>query len=659
MKNCPSCTNEVTAICGSCLSFELDPQTKDKLDDLKEFQLHLFFPLGVHVREHSTRLAKNIQDFSLKDIVREKIQANIDSQIIQTSRKIVEIHFTYDGEVDDILPFSKGKKKFYKKDLNTVLESITDDRFSEYVDCLRYIRYFSVPPIPPLSKLKIRSFQYSCLPLYIAGRYNKYSRDVCQSPWTIKGKEKGIDNVEDIIGRVCKKYTECSAYSLNASGREDIDVRMLGQGRPFIIELKNPKFIALPEGLNKIIEEEINAGELVKVNSLVEVDGISASKEMRVGEEEKSKLYRCLVHSESNLDQALVERVNSMSNIVLNQRTPLRVLHRRAVCTRERTIYEMKAQLINSHFLILNLRAQAGTYIKEFIHSDIGRTNPSFGTLLGPDYKCDILELDVLDAIGKNKRLSKGKKGLKKKNRLIFSVDPFTRKDWYDIKAPSFFSQRTVGKTVVNRTQGLKNADDSLKGRVLELSLGDLHKDVEEHAFRKFKLKVEEIQGKNCLTNFNGMEITSDKLRSMVKKWQSLIEAHVDVKTTDGYLLRLFAIGFTARRKNQVRKTCYAQASQIRAIRKKMFEIMTRETVNCELKEFVTKLIPDTIGKEIEKATQSIFPLQNVLIRKVKILKAPKYDASKLLELHAEGSSSGSKVARTGGFKEPVPQESV
>ncbi|KAG1433749.1 hypothetical protein G6F56_014524 [Rhizopus delemar] len=82
------------------------------------------------------------------------------------------------------------------------------------------------------------------------------------------------------------------------------------------------------------------------------------------------------------------------------------------------------------------------------------------------------------------------------------------------------------------------------------MSLGDLSKD-EARSFRKIQLKVDEIQGKNCLTNFNGMDMTTDKLRSMVKKWQSLIEAFVDIKTTDGYLVRLFAISFTSRRRNQ------------------------------------------------------------------------------------------------------------
>lgn len=90
-------------------------------------------------------------------------------------------------------------------------------------------------------------------------------------------------------------------------------------------------------------------------------------------------------------------------------------------------------------------------------------------------------------AVGKNKRLSKGKKGIKKK-----VVDPFTRKDWYDIKAPSFFENRNAGKTLVNRTQGLRNANDSLKGRVIEISLADLNND-QDQSFRKIKLRVEDI----------------------------------------------------------------------------------------------------------------------------------------------------------------------
>ncbi|CAB3379917.1 Hypothetical predicted protein [Cloeon dipterum] len=262
-------------------------------------------------------------------------------------------------------------------------------------------------------------------------------------------------------------------------------------------------------------------------------------------------------------------------------------------------------------------------------------------------------------AVGKNKGLSKGgKKGVKKK-----IVDPFTRKDWYDVKAPSTFTKRQIGKTLVNRTQGTKIASEGLKGRVFEVSLADLQDDKDaERSFRKFKLIAEDVQGRNVLCNFNGMDLTTDRLRSMVKKWQTLIEANVDVKTTDGYLLRVFCIGFTQKDQMSQRKTCYAQHTQVRAIRKKMVELITSNVVTSDLKEVVNKLLPDSMAKDIEKACQGIYPLHDVYIRKVKVLKKPRFDLSKLLEMHgdAKGESSepGSKADRPEGYEPPV-QESV
>merc|ERR1719230_43977 len=209
--------------------------------------------------------------------------------------------------------------------------------------------------------------------------------------------------------------------------------------------------------------------------------------------------------------------------------------------------------------------------------------------------------------------------------------------DWYDIKAPGVFKVRQVGKTLVNRTAGTKIASEGLKGRVFEVSLADLQNENDaERSFRKFKLVCEDVQGKNCLTNFHGMSLTTDKLRSMVKKWQTLIEANVDAKTTDGYTLRLFCIGFTSKRPNQAKKTHYAQASQIRQIRKKMVDIMREHVTTGELKAVVEKLIHNVIEKQIETATRSVYPLTNIYIRKVKLLKTPKFDLNKLMEVHGD-----------------------
>ncbi|KAG2241982.1 hypothetical protein Bca52824_096172 [Brassica carinata] len=240
-------------------------------------------------------------------------------------------------------------------------------------------------------------------------------------------------------------------------------------------------------------------------------------------------------------------------------------------------------------------------------------------------------------AVGKNKRISKGRKGGKKK-----IVDPFSKKDWYDIKAPLTSLTEMSARHLFPE---LRIASEGLKHRVFEVSLADLNKD-EDQAYRKIRLRAED-----------GMDFTTDKLRSLVKKWQTLIESHVDVKTTDNYTLRLFCIAFTKRRANQVKRTCYAQSSQIRQFlfacvhcsdSSKMREIMIKEASSCDLKELVAKFIPESIGKDIEKATQGIYPLQNVFIRKVKILKAPKFDLGKLMEVHGDYTAEdvGVKVDR-------------
>ena len=208
-----------------------------------------------------------------------------------------------------------------------------------------------------------------------------------------------------------------------------------------------------------------------------------------------------------------------------------------------------------------------------------------------------------------------------------------------------------------------ENANDALEGRILESSLADLNKD-DEQAFRKFRLRIDKVQGRTCLTNFYGMDFTSDKLRSLVRKWQTLIEAFSDIRTADGYIVRIFVIAFTKRRANSVKKTTYAQSAQIKAIRQKMFEIIKREAEPCDIKELVQKLIPEVIGREIEKACQGIYPLKDVYVRKVKVIKRPKIDIGKLVELHGGSGNvvgaedSGAKV-KSAEFVEPAALTSV
>jgi small subunit ribosomal protein S3Ae len=178
------------------------------------------------------------------------------------------------------------------------------------------------------------------------------------------------------------------------------------------------------------------------------------------------------------------------------------------------------------------------------------------------------------------------KKGAKKK-----TSHPFARKEWYNVLAPGF-DKRCITLTPCNKTAGLTNSADSLRGRVFNISLADCNKEQENNNWRKLKFQIDEIKGFDCYTNFYGMDITRDKACSMVKKWYSLIEAFVQAKTSDGYILRMFCIAFTKKTFKQVKATCYAKASHQKLIRKKMMELcnlmyksqLSRSLSRCSLK---------------------------------------------------------------------------
>ncbi|MES1912691.1 MAG: hypothetical protein MHM6MM_004925 [Cercozoa sp. M6MM] len=245
-------------------------------------------------------------------------------------------------------------------------------------------------------------------------------------------------------------------------------------------------------------------------------------------------------------------------------------------------------------------------------------------------------------AIKQGKR--KGKKGKQVKK------DRFLSKELAHVKAPNLFANRNVGITVANRSKGNYVMADALKGRFVEVSLGDLNDasgmGMGADPFRMFRLKIEEVQGKECLTNFAGMRLTRDKLCSLIKKWRSTIEAYVDVKTADGYVLRVFTIGFTARAKGQKRLTSYANANQIKAVRARMIAAVQKEVEGLELKDFVKKLIPDSISQQIKKSCHyTAFPLTEVYVRKVKVVRAPKVDVNKLMDLHT-GKAAESRLQK-------------
>jgi len=231
--------------------------------------------------------------------------------------------------------------------------------------------------------------------------------------------------------------------------------------------------------------------------------------------------------------------------------------------------------------------------------------------------------------VGKTKRNSKGRKTTQRKK-----TDPMLRKEWYDVVAPVVFPTRVASKTLANRSHGLKRAEDNLKGRVFEANHADLAED-ENYGYRKVLLRVDDVQGRSCITNFHGCDLTCDKLKGMIRKRCTLIETKVNVRTVDGFLLRVFVIAFTKKSSaKQIKRNCYAQSRQVAVIRKRMVDTVSKEKNKKTLQEGFKHVLQENLAKSIDKACSSVYPLRDVMIRKVKLLKMPKFDPAKLMEAH-------------------------
>ncbi|XP_062612720.1 tRNA pseudouridine synthase Pus10-like, partial [Saccostrea cucullata] len=130
----------------------------------------------------------------------------------------------------------------------------------------------------------------------------------------------------------------------------------------------------------------------IKVRDLKIVDKKDVDK-LKEGEIEKTKTYSALCWSKESLSEEQLNKLKEIKDLIIYQKTPIRVLHRRPLATRERIVYSMSAEKIDDLHFTLSHSTQAGTYIKEFVHGDFGRTTPNIGILTGVE--SDILELDV------------------------------------------------------------------------------------------------------------------------------------------------------------------------------------------------------------------------------------------------------------------------
>ncbi|MCW3997771.1 MAG: tRNA pseudouridine(54/55) synthase Pus10 [Candidatus Bathyarchaeota archaeon] len=249
-------------------------------------------------------------------------------------------------------------------------------------------------------------------PLFIAGRYNKLVRTIPQSKWFCsKCRGKGCkkcngtgklyeESVEELISEPLLKLSDGEKTSFHASGREDIDARMLGNGRPFVVEISKPKkrTINLDFLLKKI---NIGTERKVEVSNLQFADK-DFVRRLKKGESAQ-KEYRVLIEFENELSEdSLFLLQDKLIKTLIKQQTPIRVLHRRADLTRERYIYNIKVKRVSPRRAEMEILCQGGLYIKELVSGDDGRTTPSVSSLL--ENQAKTLELDVLNVILNDKK---------------------------------------------------------------------------------------------------------------------------------------------------------------------------------------------------------------------------------------------------------------
>jgi tRNA pseudouridine synthase 10 len=270
---------------------------------------------------------------------------------------------------------------------------------------------FSHPDVLIIFSLDYEEFTVELVQksIFIYGKYNKFIRGIPQTHWFCrKCKGTGCEScdytgkqylmsVEDLITPEFIKASKATDSKFHGAGREDIDVRMLGVGRPFILELRNPKIRTLD--LDKI-QKKVNKTNKKKVK----VSNLSYSNkkeviQLKTEAKNTKKVYKAIIKSECKLDkEEFHQKVNLLKKVFENkeihQRTPCRVSHRRSDKVRKKSIYNIEGRLIKPKLYEFIIETQGGTYIKELINGDDGRTTPSFSEIFEMPLKCK--ELDVL-----------------------------------------------------------------------------------------------------------------------------------------------------------------------------------------------------------------------------------------------------------------------
>lgn len=389
---------------------------------LRERSLQIYLAQSLKLSDEALRELK-LQTQSIKEIWKllavpkiEDLTNKIGEPQKVTSVFLVDIFFSHSRDEEECVALLKkcnverksGNSRhkyreisYSRKNVESTLDTLNDDQFVD--NC-------TIPPTTIETFATIDKVNCAHSSLFIGGRYNKLSRNLCQTPWFINGERKMETSVQEILCEPILKYVQADSMKFLSSGREDVDVRMLNNGRPFAVELINPRRTKFPEGFEKLVTDINKTSEIVQITSNLKLLSKLDLKKLKEGENEKTKNYRAFCICKPNENTVdLINKLNDVKNMEIVQKTPIRVLHRRPLASRIRMIHSIRAQLIKSEELekfsvelknlegnelfFVDVKTQAGTYVKEFVHSDFGRTVPSLCSLLQTDV--DIIALDV------------------------------------------------------------------------------------------------------------------------------------------------------------------------------------------------------------------------------------------------------------------------
>ncbi len=226
--------------------------------------------------------------------------------------------------------------------------------------------------------------------LLIQGRYWKTGRLISQAYWPTPTGPKYY-SIEEALWTLLKELGG-ERIVLHAAGREDVDARMLGTGRPAIVEIKSPRKRRISL---KLLEEKAN-----NVSKYVhfQFTSYASRKDILLYKDDvskTSKIYKALILLEEEISNEKLQKLEEFfKNRTIMQRTPIRVLHRRPDILRQRKVHEIKCLSLTPTIIECLIKAEGGLYIKELISGDSGRTTPSFSEILNTKASC--IELDVI-----------------------------------------------------------------------------------------------------------------------------------------------------------------------------------------------------------------------------------------------------------------------